>query len=196
MNNCVLNKKIKNYEIRKYFFNEKQIDDITQEILKLEKEVDRKEYIWKYYEFYDKKKLSRIEYFIKYSKKLKEISESFFIDKPYYLMKDKINFKYPNGEGFKAHQDAAAGWLKYSKHHFTVAIPLIDTTIENGCLWIADISCNKLLTSEFTDLSSSIVSEELYKPVETKKGDIIIFDSFIPHKSFIYNLNYKTIYDM
>ena len=61
--------------------------------------------------------------------------------------------------------------------------------LENGCLWIADINCNKLLTENFTDLSSDIVNDNFYKPVETKKGDVIIFDSYVPHKSYENNSN-------
>ena len=185
--NCLiyLNKTLKNIQKVQNFFNADEIDDINDELLRLEKKKDIKNYIWKYYEFSNKSLLSRIEYFVKHSTKFKKISEFFFNNRPYYLMKDKINCKYPNGEGFAPHQDAASGWLKYSNHHITVAIPLTDTTIQNGCLWVADINCDKLLTKEFTDLTADIVDDMLYKPIETKKGDIIIFDSFVPHKSFI-----------
>jgi 2-aminoethylphosphonate dioxygenase len=188
--NCVfnLNKQLKNFQIIRSFFDNSEIEDINNEIINIEKQKDKKKYIWKYYE-YKNINLSRIEYFVNYSEKLKNISNLFFNKTSFYLMKDKINFKYPNGEGFEPHQDAAAGWLKYSKKHYTVAISLIDTTIENGCIWIADINCDKLLTKEFTDLNSKIVNDVLYKPITTKAGDIIIFDSFVPHKSYINKTN-------
>jgi ubiquinone/menaquinone biosynthesis C-methylase UbiE len=188
--NCIfyLNKKLDHFQKIDNFFNNSEIEEINKEILKLEKKKDIKNYIWKFYDHFNND-LSRIEYFVNYSEKLKKISSLFFKNKSYYLMKDKVNFKYPNGEGFAPHQDAAAGWLKYSKTHYTIAISLIDTTIENGCIWIADINCNKLLTKEFVDLNNKIVDDKLYKPITTKAGDILIFDSFVPHKSYVNKTN-------
>merc|ERR1719453_529856 len=53
------------------------------------------------------------------------------------LFKDKINFKLPGGDGFKAHQDQQAGWGKYIKWFVTVGVCVDDATPENGCLEIA-----------------------------------------------------------
>ena len=170
--------------IKNYFSND-QINELNIEINKLIKSTDIKNYIWKYYDGSNNANISRIEYFIKYSDKLKNISESFFKNSNYILMKDKINFKHVNGEGFVAHQDITAGWNKYGLNHITVAIPLQDTTIENGCLFFANMNIDKMLTPEFTNLSDDIIPPENYKPCLTNCGDIIIFDSFIPHKSFI-----------
>ena len=50
------------------------------------------------------------------------------------LFKDKINFKYPGGEGFKPHQDVSAGWGKYCNKHINIAIPLPNQP-QNGCIF-------------------------------------------------------------
>ena len=193
--NVILNidKSIKHLTILKQFFSKKDIENIKKEIEFLEKQSDKKNYIRKYYEYQNEDILSRIEYFVNYSKIMKNISNIFFNNQKYILMKDKINFKYPDGEGFKPHQDITSGWRKYGKKHFTVAIPIVDTYIKNGCLWFADINCDKMLTKEFTDLDYSIVEKNLYKPIITSIGDIIIFDSYIPHKSFINMTDKKRI---
>tara|TARA_Y100000816_G_C25588731_1_gene316235 strand:- start:16 stop:522 length:507 start_codon:yes stop_codon:yes gene_type:complete len=115
---------------------------------------------------------------------MKKLSQDLIKNKNLFLMKDKINFKYPLGDGFIEHQDISAGWHKYGKKHITIAIPLTITTIDNGCLWVADINCKKQLTEDFTNLNNSIVSNSLYKSIETNIGDIFMFDSFLPHKSF------------
>ena len=188
-----IDKVMKPLTILKNFFSKKDILSIKKEIEFLEQQPDKKKYIRKYYEYQNENTLSRIEYFVKYSTIMKNISNIFFNNKQYILMKDKINFKYPKGEGFKPHQDITSGWGKYSKKHFNVAIPIDDTYLENGCLWFADINCDKMLTREFTDLDYSIVGKKLYKPSITDTGDIIIFDSYIPHKSFVNTTNKNRI---
>lgn len=174
------------------YFSEEQIDDILKEVKHIENKPDRKNYIWKYYES-DKKTISRIEKFVEHSSKLKEISDVFFKNSNYTLFKDKINFKYPGGEGFKPHQDVNAGWLKYGQEHINIAIPLHDTTIQNGCIYFSNIKEKKMLTPLFTDLTDDIIPKKLFNPCPTKKGDIIIFDSYIPHTSYINNSNENRI---
>jgi len=177
-----LNNELPTFKIIRNYFSENMIENINIEVEKLEnmKSTD----IWKYYEHSNKNILSRLEYFINKSSFMENLSQIFIKNKNMFLMKDKINFKYPNGEGFIEHQDIAAGWHKYGKKHITIAIPLTETTINNGCLWIADINAKKQLTPDFTNLNNFIINNNLYKPIETNIGDIFIFDSFVPHKSF------------
>lgn len=177
-----LNNELPSFKIIKNYFSKNMIENINIEIDKLEnlKPTD----IWKYYEDNNKNILSRLEYFINKSKFMKKLSQDLIKNKNLFLMKDKINFKYPLGNGFIEHQDISAGWHKYGKKHITIAIPLTITTIDNGCLWVADINCKKQLTEDFTNLNNSIVSNSLYKSIETNIGDIFMFDSFLPHKSF------------
>ena len=168
-------------------FSINEIKKIKDEVYKLEKKKNSKNYIWKYYEK-DINKISRIEYFVNYNKFLKNLSESKkikdLIGFDSFLFKDKINFKYSFGEEFKAHQDITANWDKYCNNHITIGIPLQDTNLKNGCLFFAK-NPKKKLTDTFTNLPFSLVPESDYKPIETKKGDIIIFDSYIPHLSYI-----------
>ena len=167
------------------FFEPSEIDEIFSVVKNIEQEQNRRDYIWKYYE-QDKETISRIEYFVNHNRHLNNLANNdrilkevnFLMGEECVLFKDKINFKYPNGEEFKAHQDVSAGWGNYCNKHITFAIPLGDTTEENGCMYFGKKE-DKQLTETFTDLSEDI---EL-KPTYTKKGDVILFDSYIPHAS-------------
>ena len=173
-------------KIKKSFFSKSEVDNILLNIKQLEKEKDRKNYIWKYFE-QDKKTLSRIEYFVNHSLFLNELANSdkilnevnALMGEKSVLFKDKINFKYPNGDGFKPHQDISAGWNKYSSRHITFALPLSDTTLENSCMFFGETQ-NKQLTETFQDLDENIS----LKPMPTEKGDVIFFDSYVPHASY------------
>ena len=44
------------------------------------------------------------------------------LGEPAVLFKDKINFKMPGGDGFKAHQDVQAGWNAYASYHVSVLV--------------------------------------------------------------------------
>ena len=182
-----LDNELPSFKIFRNYFSNDMIQNINNEVKQLENEKPTS--IWKYYEHYNKNVLSRLEYFVNKSKFMKDLSKKLIQNTNIFLMKDKINFKYPQGEGFIAHQDISSGWHKYGKKHITIAIPLTVTTIDNGCLWIVDINCKKQLTPDFTNLDNSIINDNLYKPIETNIGDIFIFDSFLPHKSFKNNTN-------
>ncbi|WP_240761603.1 phytanoyl-CoA dioxygenase family protein [Nitrosococcus wardiae] len=54
------------------------------------------------------------------SKLQEAISELF--GEPAVLFKEKINFKFPGGDGFKPHQDHQAGWWKYNNLCITALI--------------------------------------------------------------------------
>ncbi len=97
------------------------------------------------------------------------------------LFKDKINFKYPGGDGFKAHQDQQAGWTSYAPIFVTALVTIDPATIENGCLEIATASrAHDLIGAEWTPLSEDELG---LAPVPTEPGDVIFFDSFVPHAS-------------
>lgn len=171
-------------KVIKNIFTYDEIQQIKIEITSLEKEIDVKNYIWKYYE--QDGNLNRIEYFIKYNTNLKKLSISEkIVDEVTKLMgedvvlfKDKINYKYHNGEEFKAHQDITAGWGKYSNKHITFTIPLCDVNKENGGLYFGDKQTESL-TENFNDLDV----EMNYELVNLNLGDVVLFDSYVPHKS-------------
>jgi len=97
------------------------------------------------------------------------------------LFKDKINFKMPGGDGFKAHQDVQAGWDRYAKLHITALVSIDPSTIENGCLEIARGHHDQgLIGEKWQPLEEDALD---YDSVPTSPGDAIFFDSFAPHRS-------------
>lgn len=97
------------------------------------------------------------------------------------LYKDKINFKMPGGEGFRAHQDVQAGWDAYASLHITALVSIDASTMENGCLEMA-AGCHRsgLLGEKWKPLEEDALD---YTPVTTAPGDAVFFDSYAPHRS-------------
>ena len=111
---------------------------------------------------------------------IQQITSQLFNDKAI-LFKDKINFKMPGGDGFKAHQDVQAGWDRYAKLHITALVSVDASTIENGCLEMASGFHNKGLIGEaWKPLEEDALD---YVSVSTNPGDTIFFDSFTPNRS-------------
>ncbi len=112
--------------------------------------------------------------------KLRDAVSDLFVEQAV-LYKDKINFKMPGGDGFKAHQDIQAGWDKYASIHITALVSIDDATIDNGCLEMAPA---RHRSGVIGDMWKPLNEEELeYIPIETKAGDTIFFDSYAPHRS-------------
>ena len=100
---------------------------------------------------------------------------------PVVLFKDKINFKMPGGGGFKAHQDQQAGWGRYAPIFVSAMVTLDPATLDNGCLEIAARRNREgLIGEEWSPLDESGLE---LQPVPTAPGDVIFFDSFVPHAS-------------
>merc|ERR1712188_46812 len=101
------------------------------------------------------------------------------------LFKDKINFKLPGGDGFKAHQDQAAGWGKYIDWFMSIGVFVDPSTEEHGALEVASgYHKDGLLGEEWTP----IVDLDLpYQMVECEPGDALFFDSYVPHRSALNN---------
>lgn len=97
------------------------------------------------------------------------------------LFKDKINFKMPGSAGFKPHQDQQAGWSAYAPLFLTAMLTIDETTLENGCLELAaGRHRGGLVGEEWQPLAGEGIG---LKPVPTHPGDVIFFDSFVPHAS-------------
>jgi ectoine hydroxylase-related dioxygenase (phytanoyl-CoA dioxygenase family) len=97
------------------------------------------------------------------------------------LFKDKINFKLPGGDGFKAHQDVQAGWDRYASLHITALVSIDATTLENGCLELAAGHHQQGLIGEsWKPLEENALD---YMPLPTAPGDAVFFDSYTPHRS-------------
>ena len=100
---------------------------------------------------------------------------------PVVLFKDKINFKMAGAPGFKAHQDQQAGWNTYAPSFLTAMVTLDAATLENGCLEIAAGRHREgLIGRQWVPLEEQGLE---LKPVPTNPGDVIFFDSFVPHAS-------------
>ena len=97
------------------------------------------------------------------------------------LFKDKINFKMPGADGFKAHQDVQAGWDRYASLHITALVSIDASTLANGCLELAPGQHkNGLIGESWKPLAEDALE---YIPVPTAPGDAVFFDSFAPHRS-------------
>jgi ectoine hydroxylase-related dioxygenase (phytanoyl-CoA dioxygenase family) len=100
------------------------------------------------------------------------------------LFKEKINFKMPGGAGFKAHQDQQAGWSTYAPLFITALVGIDASTLENGCLEVAPGWHRQgLLGEEWKPLDDDRIKEVGLKPVPTGPGDVLLFDSYVPHAS-------------
>jgi len=100
------------------------------------------------------------------------------------LFKDKINFKLPGGDGFKAHQDQQAGWSRYADYFVTALVAIDDATTENGCLEMAAGWHDRgLVGKEWEPLGSGETADMVFAPCPTAPGDAVFFDSFAPHRS-------------
>ena len=136
--------------------------------------------------------LSRIENFCLYhpafnalvhDRRLMGCVEALF-GEPAVLFKDKINFKLPGSDGFKAHQDAQAGWDRYAAYYITALVSIDAATVGNGCLEMAAGRHRQgLIGRMWEPLSDAEVDPALYVPHPTAPGDVILFDSFAPHRS-------------
>ena len=100
---------------------------------------------------------------------------------PVALFKEKINFKYPGGDGFKAHQDQQAGWTRWAPLFVTALVTLDPATEENGCLeLVAGQHKQGLIGAEWEPMQEEGLG---LVPVPTAPGDVVFFDSFVPHAS-------------
>ena len=132
------------------------------------------------------------------------------IDEPYVFFKDKLNFKWPGGGAFSAHQDFPAYSPLGPKYHLTAMILIDNATVENGALQVAKHWATSLvdyLGEDFSDLKDEkIISErktlpfiiggKMHGTIEKEctdkiewlqllagPKDLVLIDSFVPHYS-------------
>ncbi len=106
-------------------------------------------------------------------------------DEPAVLFKEKINFKGPGGQGFTEHQDAPAFASFGQRYHITLMVGVDATTPENGCLEMVDGHADREILPQAADgtLRSDVVSRLEWRPLPTEPGDVVLFDSYVPHRS-------------
>jgi 2-aminoethylphosphonate dioxygenase len=136
--------------------------------------------------------LNRIENFYPYHRSFRELLDSLkmrnavgrLFGEEAVLFKEKINFKMPGGEGFKPHQDVAAGWSRYGVAHISVLLCIDKSTIENGCIELVKGYHNRgVIGTEWKPLSDNDIAGMRFVPYPAMPGDVIIFDSYAPHAS-------------
>lgn len=103
---------------------------------------------------------------------------------PVRLFKEKINFKMSGGSGFEPHQDQQAGWTAYAPLFVTALVGIDRATTENGCLEMADAPrFAGLIGDEWRPLTAEQMASFALVPVPTEPGDVLFFDSYVPHAS-------------
>jgi ectoine hydroxylase-related dioxygenase (phytanoyl-CoA dioxygenase family) len=127
-----------------------------------------------------------------------------FVGEPVALFKDKCNEKSPGGGAFQPHQDIEAYRHFPARNFFTAMVPLDPSTLENGCLQVSTnmeamiaarpelvqewIAGNPLLPHEQGGPQNGVIEAEAssglnWEAIELARGDILIFDSYLPHYS-------------
>lgn len=104
------------------------------------------------------------------------------------LFKDKVNYKLPGCRSDKLHQDQAAGWNTYGSFYISMCIAVDQNSSENAALtFMKSGNYDKsLMTEEWQPLSEDdppYTPEEEYTILEAEPGDVIFFDSYVPHGS-------------
>jgi len=121
------------------------------------------------------------------------------------LFKDKCNAKNPGGGAFDPHQDVIAYDQFKPAYHVTAAIFLDDATLENGCLFfpenyqqdLANLKTRRVSTpvgdlpvldsyeggTTHGNIRQEICARINWKPVPARTGDVVLFDSYVPHYS-------------
>ena len=141
------------------------------------------------------KLLCRIENFLPYCPQLKEISYGMLTDissdlfgEQAVIYKEKINFKFPKGSGFNAHQDQPAFVSFGINTLLTVLLPVDPNTRESGGLdMVRKLHKERQLYPQNSDgsLRTDVEAKMNWIPVDGSAGDIILFDSYAPHRSDI-----------
>jgi hypothetical protein len=141
------------------------------------------------------RQLCRVENFIPYHEGFSDLLSgsrtleivSILMGEPAVLFKEKVNFKLPGASGFKAHQDAPAFNTFGHRYHITMMVAIDDSTIENGCLEISNpVEVYTLLPqADDKTVAPTIETQLSWRPLEVSAGDIVFFDSYIPHRSAV-----------
>ena len=194
-------------EIRKYkkygfikkkkFFNKKKISDLLKSIKKIKTKNTINKNIFRYFENSilnkNKKILVRSENFYRKDKNLTKIINDKgiklivkkLLKKNPILFKEKINFKPSGCTADTLHQDSQAGWYIFTKKFVNVLISIEKSTLKNGCLQfdISGNNCSKLIKKDMLPLKYNELKKPKFKSFELDVGDVIFFNSYIPHKS-------------
>ena len=105
------------------------------------------------------------------------------------LFKEKINYKLPGCRADKLHQDQAAGWNTYTDFFITMAIAIDANREDNAALSFmtsGNYPHDDLMTEEWqpiTETDPPYAPADEYTLMEADPGDVLFFDSYVPHGS-------------
>jgi len=107
---------------------------------------------------------------------------------PPVLFKEKANYKLPGCRADKLHQDQAAGWNAYTDFFISIAIVVDENRKDNAALsFMCSGNYDKsLMSDEWTPLTMDdppYQPEDEFMLLEAQPGDIVFFDSYVPHGS-------------
>lgn len=98
------------------------------------------------------------------------------------LYKEKINYKYPGGAGFSAHQDAPA--YRFVDVHVSCLVAVDDTDLDNGCLEVVSGAHDRIHPmDERGCIDATTVASFDWRPVPVRAGQVLWFHSRTPHRS-------------
>ena len=178
--------------IRNYFTQEEanKISEIADELENWEETKTK----WMIY-FEKNRKKSRIEHFVYYHPTLHDLLASrvypivdTISEKKNFLFKDKLNWKHDGGLGFRAHQDHPA-WSDFDPDvYISAALFANNSTLENGCLQFGKGKNKFNMECDYNkegigELTNEIEDNLEWSLSETTPRDILLFDSFVPHRS-------------
>lgn len=149
-----------------------------------------------YMKYYEKNKdgnriLARFENFRGLDKNLDKLLETKLkpcveeiLGKSVNQFKDKMNWKLPGGGAFKAHQDHMA-WSDFPpKYYVTLAIFVDNCTKENGCLeMVRGRHKEGIYDGDNGTIGEKWENEFKWEAQYANVGDVVLFDSFVPHRS-------------
>lgn len=136
--------------------------------------------------------LNRVEQFIEYHDGFRELLNgppimnrlARLFGEPAILFKEKINFKLPGAGAFEPHQDSQAGWEDSAPYFISVLVSVDVNTLENGCVeFAAGHHTMGLIGEKWKPLTEEQLRNVTFAPCPTDPGDVIFFDSYVPHKS-------------
>lgn len=107
---------------------------------------------------------------------------------PPLLFKEKVNYKMPGCRPDKLHQDQAAGWNAYADFFISMCVVIDQNRRDNAALtFLSSGNYEKKLMGEewrpLTDQDPPYQPENEYTLMEADPGDVIFFDSYVPHGS-------------
>lgn len=113
-----------------------------------------------------------------------EVLADFFGDVPT-LLKEKVNFKHPGAPAYPPHQDHPAYSMFPVSRYLTVVVCLDAFSKDNGALWFAPGRHREgvFAYNDRGEILPELAASFRWIPVEATPGSVIIFDSFVPHRS-------------